>query len=238
MILIADSHVSKKNDNIADFFSMLDCIAKSHHDIIFLGDIFDLWISIPRYQSEEQIRFLDWCITEKQNRTVGFIEGNRDFFVKDYHSDHFTWCEIGSHAINFNNKKKLMFCHGDGINTKDIRCQFLRKSTKCLFTKFVLKYIPLGPFIAKKLNELTRFKYKGNKRKFPQKTIEKFATSIFKAKMINHIFTGHFHKNYEYTNNGNSINVITDWWKTGDVMIINDDGTTQISNWKILNNDI
>ncbi len=149
MILIADSHISIKNNNVDDFFQMLQKVEETEHDIIFLGDIFDLWISIPRYQTEPQLKFLDWCSKEKNNRIVGFIEGNRDFFVQKYNEKHFSWVEKNSRTIEINNKK-IFLCHGDAINVNDKQYQILRKVTKSMFIEFLFKFLPFGPSLANK----------------------------------------------------------------------------------------
>src|SRR5210317_281851 len=49
MIIITDAHISKAKGNHAIFFKMLESLEKNNQDLIFLGDIFDLWVALPRY---------------------------------------------------------------------------------------------------------------------------------------------------------------------------------------------
>ena len=44
LIIITDAHISNENRNVVDFFFMLEKLAANDDDIVFLGDIFDLWI--------------------------------------------------------------------------------------------------------------------------------------------------------------------------------------------------
>ncbi len=226
MILIADSHVSENNKNVENFFEMLNKIAQTKHSVIFLGDVFDLWISIPRYQTEEQLRFLKWCSDEKKKRTVGFVEGNRDFFVKQYNSDFFTWVEENSLSLKVNNKR-FFFCHGDAININDKQYQYLRKITKCSFTRMMFKILPFGSFIANYLKNFIKDTNLRNKKYFPKDIIKGFADSLFEDE-INIIVTGHFHSHYEYIKSENhKLIVLEDWWKDNTVAIINDDGNIE-----------
>jgi len=45
MIIIADAHIDESRGNESAFFQMLEAIEKTDHDIVFLGDIFELWIA-------------------------------------------------------------------------------------------------------------------------------------------------------------------------------------------------
>ena len=43
--------------------------------ILFLGDIFELWIALKGYEMPEHKRFVDWCRSHSKNMEIGFIEG-------------------------------------------------------------------------------------------------------------------------------------------------------------------
>ena len=61
MIIIADAHVDAAGNNVSDFFQMLQAIEKTDHDVIFLGDIFDLWVALPRYEKDIHRAFSRRC---------------------------------------------------------------------------------------------------------------------------------------------------------------------------------
>ena len=61
MIIITDAHISKARGNHAIFFKMLESLEKNNQDLIFLGDIFDLWVALPRYEEEIHRDFIAWC---------------------------------------------------------------------------------------------------------------------------------------------------------------------------------
>jgi hypothetical protein len=71
MLIIADAHVDEAFDNTVDFFDMLVHIARTRHDVVFLGDTFDLWIGLRRYENALHRRFMQWCRKEKKNGFYG-----------------------------------------------------------------------------------------------------------------------------------------------------------------------
>ena len=81
MIIVSDAHINKSRGNHSEFFKMLAAIEKTEHDLIFLGDIFDLWIALPRYEEDIHVNFIAWSREQKDSRTIGFLEGNHEFYV-------------------------------------------------------------------------------------------------------------------------------------------------------------
>ncbi|MGD9260629.1 MAG: hypothetical protein PVG44_09290, partial [Desulfobacterales bacterium] len=61
MIIITDAHVSKDQGNYKDFFKMLKSLEKNSQELVFLGDIFDLWIALSRYENDIHRNFIAWC---------------------------------------------------------------------------------------------------------------------------------------------------------------------------------
>ena len=70
LIIVADSHIEPGSAAETVFFRMLAKLSASGHDIVFLGDIFELWIGLPRYEGTSQKKFLSWCREQKESRIV------------------------------------------------------------------------------------------------------------------------------------------------------------------------
>ncbi len=92
MIIVTDAHISKARGNHKVFYHMLEAIEKTEHDLIFLGDIFDLWVALPRYETDIHSKFIAWCLEQKKNRTIGFLEGNHEYYLASQRGQAFTWC--------------------------------------------------------------------------------------------------------------------------------------------------
>jgi len=47
-VIITDAHVHPGFGNAESFFAMLTVLESLPVDVVFLGDVFDLWIALPR----------------------------------------------------------------------------------------------------------------------------------------------------------------------------------------------
>ncbi len=192
MIIIADSHISSGTYDEKIFFRMLKSFEKNNEDIVFLGDIFDLWIALPRYEEKIHKKFLLWCKKEKKRRNIGFIEGNHEYFVAWERSAYFSWCSDRNWKTF---EGGLVFCHGDMINTEDKNYLFMRKSLKNKFTKKLISFLPYGPEIADIAKEGLKKTNSGYRKYIPMNKVICFA----KARLNENnkiVFAGHFHEKY------------------------------------------
>ncbi|MBO7089265.1 MAG: hypothetical protein J6W70_05105, partial [Lentisphaeria bacterium] len=78
-LMIADAHLTCREPE-DEFFRMLDGVSRLPADIgiIFLGDIFDLWIALRGYENDDHRRFLEWCRREKERRQIVFLLGGAE----------------------------------------------------------------------------------------------------------------------------------------------------------------
>ena len=216
MIIVTDAHISRSAGNDTPFFQMLAVFEKTRHDLIFLGDIFDLWIAIPRYEDNIHARFGAWCRSQKSIRSIGFLEGNHEFFLADERLETFTWCRKNAWRRD---NSGVLFVHGDQINRKDRIYLLFRKLTKNKITKFILRVLPHGPALIGSLQlGLNRINNK-NRGYVPEDEIKKFAESRF-AEGVDTIFVGHYHREYCYRNfESKELYVLPDWCSTQKITI-------------------
>ena len=216
MIIITDAHISRAAGNHATFFRMLESLEDNQQDLIFLGDIFDLWVALPRYENEDHHRFLAWCREQKANRTIGFLEGNHEFYLTRYRSTDFTWC---SADVWRRKNTGTLFVHGDQVNYRDRNYLYFRKIAKSTLGRLFLHALPFGPRFADSIKlglKNTNMEF----RKFlPREEIESYANARF-AEGIDTIFVGHFHREYTYQNaDSKSLYVLPDWFSTEKVTV-------------------
>jgi UDP-2,3-diacylglucosamine hydrolase len=216
MIIVTDAHIGKSAGNDTAFFQMLAAFEKTRHDLIFLGDIFDLWIAIPRYEDDIHARFGAWCRSQKNIRTIGFLEGNHEFFLADEKLELFTWC---SKDGRLQDNTGLLFVHGDQMNGNDKIYLNFRRLAKNRITKSILRVLPYGPALVGSLQR--RLNRINNKSRgcLPKAQVEKYAESRF-AEGVDTIFAGHFHREYRYRNaEAKELYVLPDWFGTQKITI-------------------
>jgi UDP-2,3-diacylglucosamine pyrophosphatase LpxH len=216
MIIITDAHVSKARDNHTAFFEMLAAIEKTDHSLIFLGDIFDLWIALPRYECDIHHDFSAWCRRQKTARTIGFVEGNHEFYLSKQRASIFSWCSNGAWWVDDGG---TVFAHGDHVNRRDKNYLLFKKLVKNNVTKFLLQHMPYGPKFAESIKRGLKNTNKKFRIQIPYDEIKFFADSRF-AEGIDTIFLGHFHQAYCYRNpESKKLFALPDWLSTQKVTL-------------------
>lgn len=216
MIIVTDAHVSKARNNHRDFFKMLAAIEETDHDLILLGDIFDLWIALPRYEGDIHRDFTDWCQEQKNERNIGFVEGNHEFYLASQKAYAFTWC---SNKAWWQDADGTIFAHGDQVNRKDKQYLAFKKLLKNNLTQIILRGLPAGPTFADSVKR--RLKKTNNKfrMRIPWDEIKFFADRRF-AEGGETIFVGHFHQEYCYRSpESKKLYALPDWLGTGKVTL-------------------
>jgi len=214
MIIIADAHVDDDRGNDADFFLMLNAFEKNDQDLIFLGDIFELWIALPRYEKDIHKNFLTWCKEQKKYRTIGFIEGNHEYFVADEKNDHFSWC---SAKAMWQDNKGNLFCHGDQINRRDINYLRFRRLVKNKIAKTIARFLPFGPVISELFKNYLKKTNPEFRKHLPEDEIAAFANDRFKDG-IHSIFAAHFHQRHHYRSvESRALYILPAWMKAEQV---------------------
>ena len=216
MIIITDAHVSKDQGNYKDFFKMLKSLEKNSQELVFLGDIFDLWIALSRYENDIHRNFIAWCHEQRHHRTIGYLEGNHEFYLADERGEAFSWCVKGPWRKD---GKGSLFVHGDQINRNDRNYLIFRKLVRNNVTKLIIRYLPFGPTIAKAVKRGLKKTNNKFKEHLPRDEIEFFAESKF-AEGIDIIFVGHFHKEYYYQRNrSKELYAVPDWYSSQKVTL-------------------
>ena len=224
LIIVADSHVQPGSARERDFFGMLAQLARHRCDVVFLGDIFELWIALPGYEGPSQKRFLQWCRRHKSSRNIGFIEGNHEFFVSAEHGDCFSWSSSESYRRD---ERGNLFVHGDRINRRDRRYLMFRRLTKNAATKALLKRLPGGPRLCMRLSRLMRHTNRRHRQGVPERQVRRFAQRMFAAG-AEQIFVGHFHSAFSCDGpSGRKLYLLPAWFEAGQVTLVDSGSNRQ-----------
>ncbi|MCB1044322.1 MAG: metallophosphoesterase [Acidobacteria bacterium] len=228
-LVVSDAHVSSWYHNESVFFDMLQAIKETELNVVFLGDIFDLWIGVPRYETSAQKAFLVWCEEQKGVREIGFIEGNHEFFVHHYHRDVFSWSDSKQHIVG-----RVVFAHGDLANPKDINYLRFRRWTNNDFTRNLIRWMPWGPTITQRLKRKLEGSNKPFKLTFPAEEIGGYGSELAGASH-DLVVIGHFHRETIIDMDSGKLFVAPDWWSTGRVALLEiQSGDIEVGPWQEL----
>jgi UDP-2,3-diacylglucosamine hydrolase len=219
--MIADAHISRNQGNVAAFFEMLTALEDGPGDVVFMGDIFDLWIALPRYENAPHRMFLSWCQRQKGHRRIGFVEGNHEFFLAQGHAAAFTWC---THFPWWRDVEGNLFCHGDRINRDDRNYLVFRQFIKNPITKALLRGLPQGPRLVQHVKRRLKQTRRVFHKTLPRNQLQAFAEARF-AEGVARIFLGHFHQSFHYRGpHGGELDTLPDWFSQGWISVLKADG--------------
>jgi UDP-2,3-diacylglucosamine hydrolase len=230
MILIADSHVQDPAGDGAEFLRMLAHLERGRRDVVFLGDIFDLWIALPGYETPLHGQFLAWCRAQRGRRTLGFMEGNHEFFVCRAHHTAFSWCSADEY---YHDGQGRIFSHGDRINRNDLHYRRFRRLVKNPLTRRLLPGIPCGPRLAEWCKLRLRRADVNFRKHLPSGDIAAFAAALA-ATGARHLFIGHFHRPLRQPMaDGPVIHLLPAWHASGQVTLFDArTGQTTATHWR------
>lgn len=232
MFIISDAHVNETLGNHRAFFGMLRALEKTAEDIVFLGDIFDLWIALPRYERAIHRRFLSWCATQKLRRRIGFIEGNHEYFLARHKRRFFSWCTDGAF---WKDGCGNIFCHGDQVNCLDRNYLWFRRTVKNNLSQTVLRMLPLGPRFVGQVRIRLKHTNPLFRRYLPKQQLEAFAQARF-AEGARMVFVGHFHRAYRYRDQqGRTLHTVPCWFDNQSITRFGPDtGNVHHAEWSSL----
>gem|GEM_PF-746496 len=192
-IVFTDTHLPvAKNDRVfEEFLETINISEKLTRRIIFLGDVFEVWSGVSKYNHERGKKLLQHIKDLKKDKEVYLVEGNWDFFLCRHFPNHFTKCT--SRELKFNiNGKTLVFTHGHRYNdwqTKALHFILTNPISYLAWKTELLKPIEekvAKIFLNKETNPLPD--------NFNPEMIAKRLKNKFKD--ADSIFVGHFHREH------------------------------------------
>lgn len=232
-VLVADCHVREGTEKAEEFRTMLKklSVLKPECAVIFLGDIFDLWIAHEGYEGALHREFLGWCKIQKGIRKVIFIEGNHELYVKRIHKECFTFVSEKEYR-----EGKYCFCHGDQFNSGDWGYKLfrfiLRNPVMCFLAEISSGF--LGPLTARLVKKI--FCCRGSKehKALPEKLFEQYAL-VLKKSGISKAAAGHFHRSWCFNGTPDvEIRLVPAWETRGEITLFYEGGKYLDLHWKSL----
>ena len=231
LLLVADAHVSPDTATEQEFRELLAWVATTHYDIVFLGDVLELWIGLKRYSTSSAVEFLEWCACEKNRRRVFFLEGNHEFFVVRHHRDCFTVADADELSLG-----QMVLAHGDTAQGDHAHLRFRWWSKSCL-AHFLLQWMPGAPAIVRRIKRNFERKSAMRDHRYPQEAVESWGIGCFaRHPQAQRIILGHFHCQKEHRlPDGRQITVLPAWKDSGLIGVLNfTDSELTIQNWRDL----
>ncbi len=177
--VIGDPHGGQDADADAALAQLIEQAADSGVDLLFMGDLFTAWLAQPKHWTSGQTKLLE---TIQNYRRTGleahFIEGNRDYFVKEELEGSVYDRVYQEAALVQIGTEKTLIAHGDGIDPDDLWYHRWKKLTRNRGAHRLARALPgfVGRPLAERLEKAlvhTNQKYKNNA--LPQGRLHQFA---------------------------------------------------------------
>ena len=229
IFLVADAHLEDGQALDGEFSAMLEALSRTDYDVVFLGDIMDLWIAKARYEKGCCQAFVRWCREESARRKVYFVEGNHEFFVASRHREAFTEATAGSLRLG-----DTLFVHGHLIQGKPWSFnRWFIPLCKSWLGSLVLTLMPCGQAFAGRVKRSL-----GNRHPtpvFPEEEVRRWAEPLAAKGGLHELFLGHFHKGGSFAVGELECHALPPWKYHGEAAIYAPETHhVTVGNWKEL----
>lgn len=206
-IVIADSHLGIKEEDISCIQSFISGLAPSGTELLFLGDLFHIWAGPQKFHTTQIKQFLAFLQTYRDKGGMCYlVTGNRDVFIKET-NNRLPFDKIATESLVLEKPGgKLMAIHGDTINSLDLKYLKWRKTIR--HPLFLLPFQLIPSSWAKKIMFSLERKLKQTniafRQTFPTEEWLKFLHAINKILAPDLLLAGHFHPSSLVTNEAGS----------------------------------
>ncbi|MEJ2368230.1 MAG: metallophosphoesterase [Acidobacteriota bacterium] len=229
----ADPHFHEGDPALASFYEWLDTFEASEvPNLVLLGDLFEVWIALPRVQAPHQTRLLErlQALAESGRRIV-FIVGNRDYFVESVRPNPF---EVIAERWDLDLPGgNIRFEHGDLVNLSDHQYQRWRRFSRSRPVRAAFRLLP-PPLQRSLAHRLERSLARTNleyKQYHPEAELENWAEKTKREGCIAAVL-GHFHRDLETRAAGITVRFLPQFRKGGPYLAVDEHGCFRLESFK------
>lgn len=194
--VVADAHLGGYGGAAEPLLGQLERLPEEGCErLLLLGDLFQVWVGLPRFETEEIRRVTD-VLRDLRHRGVAidYVEGNRDFFLAgSVYEEAFD--RLAEELDVTVDGRRYLAVHGDGLDDADRRYRLWRRFSKSTPVRFFMRTLPGA--IARRLvagteQRLAETNFK-HKIRIPEEVIRAYARRRL-AEGYDELLLGHFHE--------------------------------------------
>ena len=229
--LIADSHLGDARSPTGGFFTMLHELPQAKM-VVFLGDLFKVWLAIPKYWDRHTREILaGFDDLRKAGVAILFVVGNREYFLPtdqktaEKRGLPFDHIATGACLLRWGGRRWGM-SHGDVVNRQDERHLKWRYVSRSRLFEAFFRALPgwLARDIAHRLERAMAGTNKVIKVQYPLGELEAFHDAVIGD--LDGFFLGHFHRDEVITRPGTKaeLRIVPDWHSRKVVLRLSNSG--------------
>jgi UDP-2,3-diacylglucosamine hydrolase len=195
LAFVGDVHLDRDDPDLDAFLAFLDRLGRTSARIVFLGDLFNVWLGRPELELPHQTAVVD-RLRALRGAGVGirYVEGNRDYRIGSLHAG-----DAVDDATDLGIEEswggtRLFVTHGDLANARDRQYRTWRKVSRSRAVWGLFNLLPaatrlrLAESIEARMRE-TNLDYK---HEFPEAAVREYAAPFLESG-IDVVVLGHFH---------------------------------------------
>lgn len=229
LAFVGDVHLDRGDSDLPSFLGFVESLAMRAEQLVFLGDLFNLWIGTRGFEAPHQTAVLD-CLAGARARGVilTYVEGNRDYRVaKGRGVDVFH--RIATEAFDLDwAGRRIHVAHGDLVNVADRQYRAWRRLSRSWPLWALLGLFPPSGRI--RLADLLELRMRATnlrmKRSFPEERVRAYGAAALRAG-CDAVVLGHFHEEHriEAGEPPRPVFVLPDWKSSRRYLRMGPDGS-------------
>ncbi len=226
---IGDVHLDCGDVDLPPFLAFLETLAARAGHLVFLGDLFNLWIGARGLERPHQAAVLDRLARARERGVVlTYVEGNRDYRVASGKAAD-VFHRIATEALEVEwAGRRLHVAHGDLVNVADRQYRAWRRISRSRTFWALVAILPARTRLrlAEGLERRMRTTNLRMKRSFPEERVRAYGAAAL-GTGCDAVVLGHFHEEHrlDAEEPPGSIFVLPDWKSSRRYLRVGPDGT-------------
>ena len=213
LAFIGDVHLDQDDALLEPFLSWLDHLETTCASLVFIGDLFNLWLGDRAMERPHQTAVVDRLARLRERGTmVTYIEGNRDYRIGDAYTG-LAFDEVVSESWATRvGPTSVWAAHGDLVNVRDHQYQTWRRFSRWAPAWRLFTLVPSGPRLrwADRIEQRMRATNLANKVTFPEDLVRTYGGRAL-GQGHDLVVLGHFHLERDLAADAGRIVVLPSW---------------------------
>jgi len=192
---VGDVHLDRGDPELEPCLSFLDHLGRTSRRIVFLGDLFNVWLGRKELEQPHQAAVLAKLRALRASGVgIGYVEGNRDFRIAPVYGGDAIDDASCSGLAEEQGGTRLFAAHGDLVNVRDSRYRLWRAVSRSAPVWWLFNRLPATRRLrlAESLERRLRRTNVAYKQEFPEAALREFAADILR-RGFDVLVLGHFH---------------------------------------------
>jgi UDP-2,3-diacylglucosamine hydrolase len=236
LVFIGDVHIDRDDAALPDFLGFLDRLGDRASRIVFLGDLFNVWIGGDGMEQPHQTAVAERLSQLRERGViVRYLEGNRDYRIGRYYTGTAIDDASDQSLVERFGEHRFFATHGDLVNVADRQYRLWRRFSRSGPVWALFRLLPerRRMVLVASLESRMRQTNLAYKREFPEDQVRTYAAARF-LEGYDIVVLGHFHIEKDLTAEANGrtgrILVLPEWRESRRHVAARNDGTVEFVN--------